>query len=155
MKQLKDMMLQQNEVILQQQIARVDNEAVELERSLQQITLDKNTEAEEEWKRNKKEVLDELKKQQTANSILRDMCDEAFSQTVYERTGQKIKGVKATNNSSALAGFVNTSGEELKIFQDISDVTAADRSFAAAGVIKNLDFKDLRFGGHGSEYVRR
>jgi hypothetical protein len=72
------------------------------------------------------------------------MCEEALSRTVYERTGQKIKGVKATNYSSALAGFINTSGEESKINQDISDVTADNRSFAVAGVMKNLDFKDLR-----------
>ena len=72
------------------------------------------------------------------------MCEEALSKTVYERTGQKIKAVRATNNSSALAGFINISEEESKIDQDISDITADNRSFAAAGVIKNLDFKDLR-----------
>ena len=83
------------------------------------------------------------------------MCEEALSRTVYERTGQKIKGVKATDHSSALAGIINTLGEELKIAQDISDVTATNRSFAAAGVIRNLSFKDLHSStapnntGHG------
>jgi hypothetical protein len=72
------------------------------------------------------------------------MCQEALLKTVYERTGQNIRGVKATNYSSALTGFINTSGEELKIDQDISDVTADHWSVAVAGVIKNLDFKDLR-----------
>jgi hypothetical protein len=72
------------------------------------------------------------------------MCEEAISRTVYERTGQKIKGIKATDHSSPLAGSINTSGEEPKIDQDISDVTGDNRSFAGAGVIKNLDFRDLR-----------
>jgi hypothetical protein len=43
------------------------------------------------------------------------MCEEALSRTVDERTGQKIKGVKATNYSAAVAGFINTSGEALNI----------------------------------------
>ena len=72
------------------------------------------------------------------------MCEEALSRTVYERTGQKIKGVQATSYSFALAGFINTLGEESKIDQDISDVTADNQSFTAGGVIKNLNFKDLR-----------
>jgi len=86
------------------------------------------------------------------------MFEEALSRTVYERTGQKIKGVKATNNSSALAGFINKSGEELKIDQDISDVTADNWSVAVARVIKNVDLKDLRPGwpgGSGRDDVRR
>ena len=71
------------------------------------------------------------------------MCEDALSITVYTRTGQKIKGVKATNDSSALAGFINTSGEGFKIDQDISGVTADNRSFAGAGVFNDMDFKDL------------
>lgn len=77
---------------------------------------------------------------------------------MYERTGQKIKGDKATNNSSALTGFINTSGEESKIDQDISDVTADNWSITVARVIKNVDFKDLRLGGlggSGRDNVRR
>jgi DNA-binding LacI/PurR family transcriptional regulator len=94
----------------------------------------------------KQELLHELKQQQASNTTYREMCEEALSETVYERTGQKIKGVKATKDSLALAGFINASGEGLKINQDISDVTADNRSFAGAGVIGNLDFKDWRPG---------
>lgn len=148
-------MLQQNETVLQQQIARADNETAELKRSLQQITFGGNIEADEESVQSRKELLGELKRQQAANTILRDVCEEAFPQTVYEHTGQKIKSVKATNDSSALAGFINTSGEELRINQDISDVTADSRSFAAAGVIKDVNFSDLRPRNHESENVPR
>lgn len=155
MKQMKDMILQQNEVILRQQIVQADNETAELERSLHQITFDGNTAPNEESEQSRKELLEELKKQQASNAILRDMCEEALSQTVYKRTGQKIKGVKATNNSSALAGFINTSGEESRIDQDISDVTADNWSFAAAGVIKNIDFNDIRPRNHEGDDIPR
>jgi len=155
MKEMKDMMLQQNEVVLRQQVARADNETAEIERSLQHITVGGSTEADEESEQSKEELLKELKRQQAANTTLRDMCEEALSQTVSERTGQKIKGVKATNDSSALAGFINTSGDESRIDQDISNVTADTRSFAAAGVIGNVDFKDLRPGLLGGENARR
>jgi hypothetical protein len=119
---------------------------VEIKHSLQQLTSGGGNENEES-EQSRKELLRELKRQQAVNTVFREMCEEALSRTVFERTGQKIKGIKATQDSSALAGFINTSGEELKINQDISDVIADDRSFAAAGVIKNLDFKDLRRGG--------
>ena len=153
---MKDMMLQQNEAILRQQIAQSDNETEELERSLQQIALDGNTEteADEVLEQSKKELLEELRRQQAANTVLRGMCEEALSHTVYERTGQNIKGVKATNDSSALAGFINISEEELRINQDISDVTADNRSFAAAGVINNIHIKDLRPSNNGGENAR-
>jgi vacuolar-type H+-ATPase subunit E/Vma4 len=119
---------------------------VEIKHSLQQLTSGGGNENEES-EQSRQELLQELKRQQAANTVFREMCEEALSRTVFERTGQKIKGIKATQDSSALAGFINASGEELKINQDISDVTADNRSFAAAGVIKNLDFKDLRRGG--------
>ena len=94
--------------------------------------------------RSRQELLEEIRQQKASNDTFRKICEEALSRTTYERRGQKIKGVRATNDSSALAGFINTSGEESKIEQDISDVTANNRSFAGAGVIRNLDFRDLR-----------
>jgi len=72
------------------------------------------------------------------------MYKEALLRTVFERTGQKIKSIKATQDSTALTGFINTFGEKLKISQDISDITADNKSFSGAGVIKNMNFKDLR-----------
>jgi hypothetical protein len=117
---------------------------VQIEHCLQQLTDCGSTESGKESEQSKQELLQELKQQQASNITFREMCQEALSATKYERTGQKIKGVKATNSSSALAGFINTSGEGFKINQDISDVTADNRSFAGAGVINGMDFKDLR-----------
>jgi len=144
MQEMKDVILQQNEAVLQQQAARVGSQTTEIERSLQQLSVGGSTELSEESEQSRQELLQEIRYQQISNSTFREMCQEALSRTVYERTGKNIKGVKATNHSSALTGFINTSGEELKIDQDISDVTADDWSVAVAGVIENLDFKDLR-----------
>jgi hypothetical protein len=144
MKEMKNMMLKQNETVLQQEMTRADGERTEIESTLQQLSVGDSTRLSEESEQSKQELLQEIRQQQASNDAFRKTCEEALSRTVYERTGQKIKGVKATNNSSAFAGFINTSGEESKIDQDISDITADNRSFAAAGVIKNLNFKDLR-----------
>jgi hypothetical protein len=153
MKEIKDMMLQQNEAVVQQQIIRADTETAQIERSMQQLASSRGGELSSvpqqtsESEQSRQELLQELERQQAANNAFKAMCEEALSKTVYERTGQKIKGVKATNNSSAITGFINTSGEEERIEQDISDIGADNWSIAVAGVIKNVDFKDLRPGG--------
>ena len=136
----RDSILKVNEADLQQELVRACTEMVQIEQSLQQLAVSGSTESDKELEQSKQELLQELKKQQASNITFQQICKEALSVTVYERTGQKIKGVKATNDSSALAGFINASGEGLKINQDISDVTADTRSFAAGGVIGNLDF---------------
>lgn len=120
---MKDMILQQNETVLQREIARVDSETAGIECSLQQLSVGASTELSKESEQSRQEPLEEIRKQQASNDTFRKMCEEALSTTVYERTGQKIKGVKATNYSSTWTGFINTSGEESKINQDISDVT--------------------------------
>jgi len=145
MKEMKDMMLRQNEAALQQEITRAESQRTDIERALQHVS--DNPQASEESAQSRQELQHEIRQQRASNDAFRRMCEEALSQTVFERTGQKIKGVKAADHSSAVAGFINTSGEELKINQDISDVTATNRSFAGAGVIKNLNFADLRSTG--------
>jgi hypothetical protein len=153
MQEMKDMMLQQNEAVIHQQIARAGDETREIELSMQQLPADNGNELVaaspqlRESEQSRRELLHELKKQQAANQTFIKMCEEALSQTIYQRTGQKIKGVRATNNSSALTGFINTSGEESMIDQDILDINADNYSIAVAGVVKNLDFKDLRLNG--------
>lgn len=152
---MKDMMLQQNEAILQQKITQADSERTAIESSLQQLSAGGSTQPSEESEQSRQELLQEIGQQQISNDTFWKMCEEALSRTVYERTGQKIKGVKATNYSAALTGFINTSGEESKIDQDISDVTADNWSVAAAGVIKNMDFKDLRSSGPANNMGHR
>lgn len=155
MQEMKDMMLRQNEAVIQQQIVQADTEAREIELSMQQIVARNGNEPTaaspqlRESEQSRMELVHELGNQQAASQTLIRLCEEALSQTVYERTGQKIKGVRATNNSSALTGFINTSAEESKIDQDISDINADNYSIAVAGVVKHLDFKDLRLSGPG------
>jgi hypothetical protein len=143
MKEMKDLMLQQNEAVLQREIVQADSQTTEIDRSLQQLSISSSTELSKASEQGRQELIQEIRQQQVSNNTLRKMCDEALSRTVYERTGQKIKGVKATNHSSALTGFINTSGEESGIDQDISDVTADNWSISVAGVIKNVDFRNL------------
>ena len=138
MNEMKDMMLQQNEATIQREIQRAESEQSAIENSLQQLPVS-STQSSEEAELSRQELLQEIQKQKASNDSFRRMCEEALSRTVYERTGQKIKGVRATGDSAALAGFVNITGEGLKIDQDISDVTADKGSFAAAGVIMNMD----------------
>jgi hypothetical protein len=154
MQEIKDMMLQKNETVLQRQITQAGNETIETELSMQQLSsgsdndLSTSSPQLREAEESRRELLHELEKQKAAKQNFIKMCEEALSETIFHRTGQKIKGVRATNNSSALAGFINTSGEEEKIDQDISDINADNYSIAVAGVVKNLDFKDLRNGSH-------
>ena len=140
---MKDMMLKQNEAVIQQEITRADREITGVESAIQKISTYEITGRGKESEESRQELLSEMRQQQTSNETFRKVCEEALSRTVQERTGQKIKGVKAINHSSALAGFINVSGEQVRIDQDISDVIAENRSFAGAGVIENLNFKDL------------
>ncbi|KAH8592635.1 hypothetical protein B0O99DRAFT_597076 [Bisporella sp. PMI_857] len=144
MKEMKDMMLEQNERVLQQEITLVDSQGLGIESSTAQLLANGSTQLSEESEQSRQELLEEIQQQQASSNALKKMCEEAYSRTVYERTRQNIKGIKGTNQSLILAGFVNTLGEESKINQDISDVTADGWSVVAAGVIKNIDFKDLR-----------
>jgi predicted nucleotidyltransferase len=143
-KEQKDSILEANEADLEQELTRAGKEIVEIEQSLQRFTVRGSTERDEESEQSKKELLQELERQQAASTVLRNICEEALSQTVYQRTGQKIKGIRATHDGVALAGFINVSGKELNISQDISDVSADNRSFVVVGVANNVDIKDLR-----------
>jgi hypothetical protein len=124
MKEMKDTMLQQNEAVVQREIARADVEWMAIEGSLQQLLVGGSIRLSEESERSRQELLQEMRQQKASNDAFRRICEEALSRTVYERTGQKIKGVKAINYSAALTEFINTLGEEFKIDQDISSVTA-------------------------------
>ncbi|KAH7418722.1 hypothetical protein BKA64DRAFT_730276 [Cadophora sp. MPI-SDFR-AT-0126] len=143
-KEQKDSILEATEADLEQELTRAGKEMVEIEQSLQRFTVGGSTERDEESEQSKKELLRELERQQAASTALRNMCEEALSRTVYQRTGQKIKGIKATNDGIALAGFINVPGEELNISQDISDVSTDNRGFVIVGVANNIDIKDLR-----------
>jgi hypothetical protein len=89
----------------------VDSETAGIECSLQQLSVGASTELSKESEQSRQELLEEIRKQQASNDTFRKMCEEALSRTVYERTGQEIKGVKATNYSSSWTGFINMSGE--------------------------------------------
>lgn len=124
MQKWKDMMLNLNDAVLQTEIARAERERGEIGSALQQISINDGIQHDQETEQSRQDLLQELQQQQVSNETFRKMCEKILSRTVYERTGQTINGVKATENSTAVSGFIITSGKELKIKQDISDVTA-------------------------------
>ena len=147
MKEMKDTMLQQNEVLVRQQIVQADAEAAEAQSAMHELMMNTDGHQDSMPQQSREELVRELEKQQVTNQVLKDMCEEALSATTRERMGQKIGGIKATNNSSALAGFINTSGDKWKIDQHISEIHADNWSTALAGVMENVDFRDLRARG--------
>ena len=58
---------------------------------------------------------------------------------IYNGIEQEIRNTKVNNNSKAIAGLINISGEARNIKQTISDTGAKGGSFAGAGVIHSLD----------------
>ena len=141
---MRDVMLRQNEANLQQNIFQSDDQRTGTDRSLQEFSNQGMIQQNEESEYYRQELLHEIRQEQASNDTFRKVCEEALSTTIYRRTGQKIKGVRATQYSTALAGFINTSGEESRITQDISDVVADGRSVAVAGVIGNVNLRELR-----------
>jgi hypothetical protein len=96
-------------------------------------------------------ALKEVEEQFRLLKVGQASSEAVLSHVQRERTGQKIKGVKATDDGIAVAGFINTLGDIPSIDQDISDVTAAKASFAGAGVIMGLNFKDLSSSSDASQ----
>ncbi|KAM0323134.1 hypothetical protein ACHAQA_008984 [Verticillium albo-atrum] len=93
----------------------------------------------------KRDVKRELELLREANKQLQVVCKESLKRAANARATQKIYGVKATNESTALAGYINA--EDLgEVNQDIRDVTADQKSVAVAGVAKDLDFASLFSG---------
>ncbi|KAL4884610.1 hypothetical protein BJY04DRAFT_215072 [Aspergillus karnatakaensis] len=150
---IKDMLLKQNKLGLRKELSRVDSRVTELEDDQKQLSLLNFKYGDEERQCNWQELLEDLRQQQAANDARRQAFDAELSSTVRQRTGQKIRGVKATNNSAALAGFMNTEAQSYNIDQDISDITACNWSVAAAGVVKDFDFGN--FGRQASNDRRK
>jgi predicted negative regulator of RcsB-dependent stress response len=107
MQEMKNTMLRQNKAVIQQRIARADVETREIELSMQTLPTGNNNDLvatspeHRESQQSRRELLGKLENQQAANQTFIKTCGEALSQTVYQSTGQKIKVIRATNNSSA------------------------------------------------------
>jgi hypothetical protein len=144
MQQLKDLMLQQNENVMHREITQAEGQRVEIDRASEELAVMHIDPSNEDSEQSRLELVHELRVQQASNAAHRQMCEEAMSRTTYERTGQKIRNVKATDQSTAIAGIANLSEEKFNLEQDISGVIAQNQSFAGAGVFRNLDFANLR-----------
>ncbi|KAF4965153.1 hypothetical protein FSARC_7020 [Fusarium sarcochroum] len=87
--------------------------------------------------------LHEIGQQKTMIDAFEGTSEKALKAAVSERTGQKMRDVKATDHSIILTGFVNADEEEMRIEQDISQVLASGSSIAVTGVIGKVDLKAL------------
>ncbi|KAF3005618.1 hypothetical protein E8E13_002567 [Curvularia kusanoi] len=150
MQEMKDMMLQQNEVLLKQQISRAGAEFSQVSRDMQLVTRSTNDRPNststrvEALEESKDSILLELSNLQSAHQNCIRACEEALAQTVNQRTGVKVKGLRASNHGKNITGFINTSKEESRIDLDISDVVADTHGINVAGVVNGFDFRDLR-----------
>lgn len=141
MKEVKDSMLKINKIRLDEEKERANRELVRIESSLKQLSVSIRDEFDEESKRNLELLLEEIQRQKASNEVFRKTCEEALLKTknVYDGIEQEIKNTKADNNSRAVAGLVNTSGEVRKIKQNILGTSAMGGSFAGAGIFQGLD----------------
>ena len=141
MKEVKDSMLKSNEIRLDEENERANRELAIIESSLKQLSISIRDEFNEESKWNLEQLLEEMQEQKASNAVFRKTCQEALLKTRNIHTGieQDIKNTKADNNSRAVAGLVNSSGEVQKIKQNISDTSAIRESFAGAGIFQGLD----------------
>jgi hypothetical protein len=78
MKEMKDMILRQNEAVFRQEIARADGQQTAIESSLQQLSVGGGTQLSEESEQSRQELLQEIRQQQASSDTLRKMCEEAL-----------------------------------------------------------------------------
>ncbi|RSL94796.1 hypothetical protein CDV31_014160 [Fusarium ambrosium] len=135
-KELGDQMLGHLETLLTKKLAEADEDRKAMVRyEAEALALSHDED--------KQDLIRELGQQRAMINAYQGICEKALKTVVFERTGQTIRDVKATDNSVALTGFVNAEGEEMRIEQDISQIAADGRSIAVAGVVNNVDFVAL------------
>ena len=142
----KDDMLEANRADFEQELIRAGTEMVHIEQSLQRHAMSGgSTDQSDESEQSRLELLQELERQQAANTLLRKTCEEAISQTLNQQSGQNIKRVTAINDGVALAGMFNVPpGEHSRIMQNISDVNADSKGFVIAGWANDVNINDMR-----------
>ena len=141
MKEVKDTMLKGNEELLDREKDRADRELAAIESSLQQLCVSIRDEVNEESKQDLEQLLEEMQEEKASNEFFRKTCEEALLKTknIHDGIRQEIKNTKADNNSRAVAGLIDTSGEVRNVKQNISNTDAKGGSFAGAGIIHGLD----------------
>ncbi|KAL2674067.1 hypothetical protein Neosp_012513 [[Neocosmospora] mangrovei] len=135
-KELGDQMLVHLETLLTKKLAEANKDRNAIVRHEAEALASSNVE-------DKQDLIHELSQQRATMEAFQGLCEKASKTAVFERTGQTIRDVRATDNSVALTGFVNAEGEETRVEQDISQIAADGRSIAVAGVVNNVDFTAL------------
>lgn len=90
----KALTLELQEKRLQQSLVRAESEERAIESSLWQLAIAPNITSDEE-EEGRQVLLQEFHQRQASNEVLRKICEKAISRLSYERTGYKIRGLKA------------------------------------------------------------
>jgi hypothetical protein len=135
---MKMMMLAGKENKIKQQNQDLDRQIAVIETQLQQLS-QLNHDQSQEIEHSRMELVEDIKRQRSLIDQYREVCEGAQSKMHYERTGQKIKNVRMTDESNLLVGIINAEGEESKIRQEIEDISAESRSTGVVGIARNVD----------------
>ena len=141
MKEMKDTMIKSNEIRIKEEKARVNRETMAIESSLKQLSFSVQDEVDKESKRNLQQLVKETHGQKASNEIFRKNCEEALlrNENIYDQIEQEIHNTTADNNSRAVAGLINASGNIRNVKQIISGTSASGGSFAGSGIICGQD----------------
>ena len=131
---------------LERKIERASRDQVQVQSQLQQLSVTINNQitnnaADPEAVESQRELLKEIQEQLQSKEAMKKVFEEAMADMKGERTGMKIRDVKGTQKGQALAGIIGGPADSYHGTMDISGVSAADESIAAAGVIQNYEFK--------------
>ncbi|KAH7012575.1 uncharacterized protein B0I36DRAFT_256336 [Microdochium trichocladiopsis] len=126
MEDRKKTMLQTLEQEVGNEIARVTEEGRDIDARCREVSLyqEAQPKTDEELEKLRQDAQGEFQLLREANQQLQKVCEEALRKVVSARTGQNIKGVRATNESAVLTGYINT--EELGQTHRVSVVCSPD-----------------------------
>ena len=121
----------------------VGRQIAEVDAQMQQLSIIGDDEQSGYSHEDKSELLADLGRERTLLEGYRNVCEEAVSKIHYNRTGQHISDVKMDESSRLMVGFINTDGEELRMNQNITGVTATHGSRGIVGVAKNVNLNNF------------
>ena len=132
---------------LQRKIQRADKDHDALEQRFGELSVTINTQVinnnnqiDRDDDASRQELLLELQKQLMSKESLKKAFEESYAEMNRELTGARVSGTHAKGHGQAYAGFVGSSSKDFKGSLDVSDTTASDYGFAAAGVIHGVNF---------------
>jgi hypothetical protein len=136
--ELKRVLLEKENEI-QSEGSAVGKQIAEVDTQMQQLSIIGDNEQGAYSHEERSELLADLGRERTLLEGYRNVCGETVSKIHHNRTGQHISNIKMDDSSRLMVGFINTDGEELRMNQNITGVTATHGSRGIVGVAKNVN----------------